>query len=381
MSDELIPPSRRDRLHVRRAWRRRLAVASAALVAVVAVTAAALVVLDDSTTIDASISSGGSTSAGGVTSASSPVISGPLSDLEQLPKGRPLSHDDPLRLWVGGDSLSGAIGPVIGQYSEDSGVVDALVDYRVSSGLATRVRDWPEYAADLLETEDPEAIVFMVGANDAIIVSNNRSDWEPDYRAKVREMMDLLVGGDRHRTVFWIGSPPMRLSEREEGIVELNRVYKEEALLRPEVVYIDAYSMFEGPEGGYSSSIFLPDRGTLYVRSGDGVHFNSAGAEWLGFNVWQLIDQRWDVGSYAEPDLPIDYRTEPGGNTGCCEEPSPTDDSDPPPDETSTSAPCSSDATCETTTSTDVTTTIVEETTTTVPPSDPTTSTSPPPST
>jgi hypothetical protein len=195
-------------------------------------------------------------------------------------------------------------------------------------------------------------------------------------------MMDLLVGGPEQRTVFWIGSPPMRLGEREEGVIELNRVYKEEALLRDEVVYIDAYTMFEGPEGGYSSSIFIPGRGTLYVRSGDGVHFNGAGADWLGYNVWQLIDRRWDVGVYAEPDLPIDFRTEPGGNTGCCEEPGQTYDTEP--SDTTTTGPCTTDTTCETTTTStsESTTTIVEETTTTVPPTDPTTTTtSPPPST
>lgn len=382
MADELIPPSRRDRLHVRRAWRRRLAIGGVSLVAAMTTAAGAMIALDDDSPTDASSPPSDTTSAiSGATSASSPVISGPRGEIDRLPKGRALSHDDPLRLWIGGDSLSGAIGPVIGQLAEDSGVVAALVDFKVSSGLATSVRDWPEYATELLQEHDPEAIVFMVGANDAIVVNNDRASWEPDYRAKVREMMDLLVGTEQ-RTVFWVGSPPMRLGDREEGIIELNRVYKEEALLRDEVVYIDAYTMFEGPEGGYSSSIFIPGRGTLYVRSGDGVHFNNAGAEWLGYNVWQLIDQRWDVGEYAEPDLPIDFRTEPGGNTGCCEEPGQTVDTEPV--GTTTTAPCTTDTTCETTTSSAVetTTTIVEETTTTVPPTDPTTTTTaPPPST
>ncbi len=366
MTDELLPPSRRDRLHQRRSWRRRVALASGAALILSGGIGTAWFLADDSSSSSGAPTTNGVSTSNGGPKVSSEVITGLTGEIDELPAGRPLTHEDPLRLWVGGDSLSGAIGPVIGQLSEDSGVVRALVDFKVSSGLATRVRDWPEYATELIAEEKPEAIVFMVGANDAIVVGNDNS-WEADYRDKVREMMDLLVGGDAKRTVFWVGSPPMRLGDREEGIIELNRVYQEEALLRPEVIYVDAYTMLEGPEGGYSSSIFIEGQGTLYVRSGDGVHLTGAGAEWLGFNVWQLIDRRWDVGTYERPDLPIDYRTEPGGNTGCCEEPGPTyDDPDSTDPVTSSTIDCAGPGTCETTTSStpnDTTTTVPTETT------------------
>ncbi len=382
MTDELLPPSRRDRLHQRRSWRRRAALASGVLLVASSGVGAAWFLTADSSSSSGTSTTGDTSTTDGGPKVSSEVITGLKTEIDELPTGRPLTHEDPLRLWVGGDSLSGAIGPVIGQLSEDSGVVRALVDFKVSSGLATRVRDWPEYATDLIAEESPEAIVFMVGANDAIVVGNDDS-WEADYRAKVREMMDLLVGGDARRTVFWVGSPPMRLGDREEGIIELNRVYREEALLRPDVIYVDAYKMLEGPEGGYSSSIFIEGQGRLYVRSGDGVHLTGAGAEWLGFNVWQLIDRRWDVGTYQRPDLPIDYRTEPGGNTGCCNEPGPTyDDPGPTDPATSSTSDCSESGTCDTTTSStpsDTTSSVPTETTageTTVPPT-----TLPPPTT
>lgn len=379
MADEILSPSRRDRLLRRRSWRKRGALASVAVVALGVGITGALLVADDGGSETGTTTTPPTTDPS-ATSAPSPAITGVVGEIDQLPKGRALSHDDPLRLWIGGDSLSGAIGPVIGQYSEDSGVVDALVDFKVSSGLATQVRDWPEYAADLISEEDPEAIVFMVGANDAIVVDSS-GEWEDDYRRRVQEMMDLLVGGDAHRTVFWIGSPPMRLAEREEGILELNRVYEEEALLRPDVIYVDAYTMLEGPDGGYSSSIYIEGQGTLYVRSGDGVHFTTAGAEWVGYNVWRLIDRRWDVGRYQQPDLPIDFRTEPGGNTGCCDEPddgSSGNGGTPTTSATTTTIDCSVE-TCETTTSTgETTTTVPSESTTTAPPTTATPTTAPP---
>jgi hypothetical protein len=377
----LLPPTRRERLQGRRRLRQRtVVIVVIAVLLVGGIGTAVALTMNDTSATDSTTSTASDRASTTLTSQPSPIVNRLTGELNELPEGRPLSHEDPLRLWIGGDSLAGGIGPVVGQYAEDSGVVRGLVDFKVSSGLAARVRDWPEYAADLIDEFDPEAIVFMIGANDANIVSNDVTQWEPGYREKVREMMDLLVGGTRHRTVFWIGSPPMRLEDREEGIVELNRVFQEEALLRPDVIYVDAYTMFEGPEGGYSSSIVIPGRGRVYVRVGDGVHFTGAGAEWLGYNVWRLIDQRWEVGTYEQPDLPIDFETEPGGNTGCCDEPPEvTDPTDPPADTTTTTLPCPTDGTCETTTTIEGETTTTTPETTTAPTSTvpPTTTTSP----
>lgn len=362
VDDELIG-SRRLRLNARRSWRRRTGLAAVVVLVVgTAVGVAITISSDDPPAADPGVTVPGASTT--ITSQPAAAIAPIIRELSELPAGRPLTHEDPLRLWVGGDSLAGAMGPVVGQYAEDSGVVRALVDFKVSSGIAARVRDWPEYAADLIADEDPEAIVFMVGANDAHIASTDLDSWEPEYREDVGAMMDLLVGGDTHRTVFWVGSPPMRLTARERGIKELNRIFEDEARSRPDVVYVDAYTMFEGPNGGFDSSIEIPGEGLARVRIGDGVHLTTAGAEWLGFNVWKLVDERWDVGKYAQPDLPIDYRTEPGGNDGCCSGSGGTtetvDTTDVSIDTTTTTMSCESTATCETTT------TIVEETTTTV---------------
>jgi hypothetical protein len=382
MADEILPPTRRDRLATeRRSWRRRLFVVLAAVAFVAGALGAAFALADDDSAPRAATTSASSRPGATVTSQPSEEIGPAADEVSELPEGRPLSHDDPLRLWIGGDSLAGGMGPVVGEYAEASGVVRAVIDFKVSSGLASSARDWPEHADGAIEEYDPEAIVFMVGTNDASVVSDERADWEPDYRAKVTAMMDQLSGGDAHRTVFWIGAPPMRTDWREEGVVEINRVFEEEALLRPDVVFVDGYKMFEGPEGGYSSTIFIPGTGQVRVRNGDGVHFTPAGAQWIGYNVWRLVDQRWDVGAYAEPDLPIDYHTEPGGNDGCCDDPGDgtggTDDTEAPVD-TTTTLSCESAIDCTTTTSSGGETTTTAGAPTTTPPTTTPPTTAPP---
>ena len=58
-----------------------------------------------------------------------------------------------------------------------------------------------------MDEHDPEAVVFMIGTNDASVVNSQRRERRrrprlgTGVRAKVANMMDLLVGGEKQRTV------------------------------------------------------------------------------------------------------------------------------------------------------------------------------------
>jgi hypothetical protein len=235
---------------------------------------------------------------------------------------RKLTHDHPLKLWIGGDSLAGSFGPALGQVAGGTGVVDATIDYKVSSGLADQgIRDWPEHATETMASDDPDAVVFIIGTNDASIAStydgNNdgKPDWEKDYREKIDTMMRTFVGGDRHRTVFWLGPPTLGDSTLDRGAGLLGPVMAQEARkFAPDVVYVDTYKLFEGTDGGYSRS--LPDAtgDVVQMRISDGVHFTVDGAEYLGNIVWKLLDKRWRITQQAVPSQPIEYTIAEGSN-------------------------------------------------------------------
>ena len=198
---------------------------------------------------------------------------------------RALSHADPLRLWIGGDSLAGSFGPALGQTAGATGVVDATIDYKVSSGLEDQgIRDWPQHAGKDGE-RDPDAVVFIIGTNDASIAntydSNNDGvpDWEANYREKIDRMMEILVGGSRHRTVFWLGPPTLGDSSLDRGAKLLGPVMQQEAAkFAPDVVYVDTYHLFEGPDGGYSRSLPDAQGNDVQMRISDGIHFTVDGA-------------------------------------------------------------------------------------------------------
>jgi hypothetical protein len=252
----------------------------------------------------------------------SPAPDSSIATTRKLRPPRAISHDKPLRLWIGGDSLSGSFGPALGQTAGATGVVDATIDYKVSSGLADQgIRDWPEHAAQVMSDSDPDAIVFIIGTNDASIVNtydSNRDgipDWQVNYRERIDRMMEILVGGTRHRTVYWLGPPTMGDQSLNKGGYELGRVMREEARkFGSDVVYVDTYHLFSDRNGDYSRS--LPDaHGVIKeMRISDGIHFSVDGAKYLSETIWKLLDRRWNITAQADPSQPIAYTIAQGSN-------------------------------------------------------------------
>ncbi len=227
---------------------------------------------------------------------------------------RALDHAHPLRLWVGGDSLAGSFGPALGDLVGATGVVSTQIDYKVSSGLwSNDIRDWYSRATEQMSSAKPEAIVFMIGTNDTPVVNNvdanqdGTPDWEAVYRFKVARLMDLFVG-TTHRTVFWLGAPTLGTTSMDRAAVKIDKVAQDEAAKRsPDVVFVDTYRMFQGPDGSYSRTI-VDERGiAITARIGDGVHFTPSGAEYLGRAVFRLVDARWHLEKQADAAHPIEW--------------------------------------------------------------------------
>ena len=225
---------------------------------------------------------------GGQTTAATTVTTTPTS----ASHCRALSATDPLRLWVGGDSLAGSLGPSLGTIAGATGVVQPYFDSRVSSGLSNPgFFDWPTQATDEMAKIDPEIVAFIIGANDWGAVSGDK--WKADYTDKVDAMMKELIGSGR--TVYWIGSPTLKDDKMDTAIVEVDAVAAEVAKRHPEVHYIDAYKLFSGTDGKFAFD--LPDENgkVVTMRAGDGVHLTTDGADYLARTVYKLIDDQCRV--------------------------------------------------------------------------------------
>jgi len=293
--DDTAPASRRDRRHHRRRRLVRGLFVTGAVAGGLAVTGTALALTgvvdvggDDPELV-------GDPAAASATTA--PVATGGAA-----PAGScrtPLDPDDPLRLWIGGDSLAGSLGPSLGELTARTGVVQPVFYSKVSSGLMSPdFFDWPERGSEEMFKLDPEVAVFIIGANDTAVVQEDASAWRPQYEQLVESMMTLLIGDGR--AVYWVGAPVLEDS-RSVKVRELNEVFQMVAARHPEVSYVDAYTLFTGPDGEYASS--LPDGAgeMVRVRADDGVHFTPEGGDRLAGAVFASLDPRCAITTQAMP--------------------------------------------------------------------------------
>jgi hypothetical protein len=218
---------------------------------------------------------------------------------------RPLTPDTPLKLWIGGDSLAGSLGPSLGLLTGNTGVVQPQFDSRVSSGLTTpSFFDWPQHATQEMTRLDPEAVVFIIGTNDGPTVQKKPLDasgapeWRAHYAALVDEMMKILVGA-RGRTVYWVGAPIMEDNNRSDEVRQLNEVGQEVAARHPEVTYVDSYELFAGRDGKYAASLPSDSGRVVRMRADDGVHLTPEGGDRLAGAVFMPLDARWHITAQA----------------------------------------------------------------------------------
>lgn len=229
----------------------------------------------------------------------------------------PLDPDDPLRLWIGGDSLAGSLGPALGEQAASTGVVLPTYDYQTSSGLASpSFFDWPEHAAREMDRVDPEIVVFIIGANDSGVARDEPVDdtgqpaWRATYGQLVDEMLDVLTGDGR--SLYWIGSPPLRDEHKNDGVREVNAVAHEVTGRRRDVTYIDAYDLFSSSDGEYAAMLPGVDGDEVRVRTNDGIHFTPAGAELLAIYVFAYLDDQCSVSEQAVPGREQPVHRSPG---------------------------------------------------------------------
>jgi hypothetical protein len=204
---------------------------------------------------------------------------------------RALSPADPLRLWIGGDSLAGALGPALGEMTAGTGVVQPTYDSRQGTGLISGDIDWMKHANESMVQANPEAVVFMIGTNDAVVYTDKDA---ARYEQLVEAMMRELKGNDG-REVLWVNAPVMRDEDLEANIKKVDEIQRRVAARLGGITIVDAHTLFADETGEYSSS--LPDENgdLVNMRAGDGIHLSGDGAQHLANAVFQQLDAVWNI--------------------------------------------------------------------------------------
>lgn len=207
------------------------------------------------------------------------------------------SAEDPLRVWVGGDSMSKILGEALVRQATETGVMMPTQDSQLSSGLVRPdFFDWPGRFNELSKSNPAnDVFVVMFGANDSQgiktpdgkIFQPGDEGWNVEYRRRVAGTMDLLKADNR--MVVWVGQPIMESAKLSQRMAELNVIYREEAAKRPWVRYFDLWPLFTTSSGSYDAYISDDDGELKLMRNPDGVHLVREGGEKAARNILELV--------------------------------------------------------------------------------------------
>lgn len=205
------------------------------------------------------------------------------------------SADDPLRIYVGGDSVVRDAGESLLRLAAEDPRLTTALHYEIATGLSRPdFYDWPTALVGDAAALRPEVALLMFGGNDAqgivgpdgeVFPTVDSAGWRAEYGRRVGLVMDALQADDR--LVLWIGQPPMRDAGFARRIAVINEVVAAEAEDRPWVTFVDTTPVLGGSDGGFVDRLPGIDED---LRQGDGIHLSRAGADLLARHLLALID-------------------------------------------------------------------------------------------
>ncbi len=219
-----------------------------------------------------------------------------------VPGRRVVTEEEPLVMYIGGDSMVGQFGPMLQNRANRSGMVDSEFVYEFESGLSRPdFVDWPERLDGVREELDPDVFVLYFGGNDAQAIYMpdgtwipfDTPEWEAEYRRRVAEVMSTLDADGRW--VYWMGMPIVQSETFRPRVELMNSVYESVADEYTRVTFVESWSVFVDADGNYSEYLRDESGDLVDMRLNDGVHFTTAGAIRLAEVFYGVLAGDWDL--------------------------------------------------------------------------------------
>ena len=210
---------------------------------------------------------------------------GPTTPTTAPPNPKLPTAADPLRVLIVGDSIGLDLGQQLQPDLAQTGVVNAALDARESTGL-TRPDyfNWPAELTSDLKTVDPQVVVIMMGANDAQDflgppdVPYTSPQWNTLYSQRVAQFMQIAGSGGA--LVVWAGMPPMQDPGLNAQMTDLNSIVEHDAAAaHPLVEYLSTDHSLGTAQGGYTAFVTNAAGQVINVRTPDGTHLTPDGGQ------------------------------------------------------------------------------------------------------
>lgn len=276
----------------------------------------------------------------------------PLIDLDRLPMPTdeelqaasapiPLHPGD--RLLLVGDSLMQGVAPHLITALKRNYKVESMDLSRHSTGLTyPAFFDWPATVKAAFELEQYRAVIVFLGANDpwdmnlqGKYVRFGSERWKEVYRARVQQIVRTAAA--HNARLVWLGAPPMGREDLTGKEPLLNEIYAEEAARYPLFARFVATAPRLSPDGGsFAKFLELPERGSVMVRTDDGVHFTAQGQKLLARLALEQFTQGQGepiARPAIQPTPEASSATHPTAAPGHTPVPSPASNGEPPPNQ------------------------------------------------
>jgi hypothetical protein len=208
----------------------------------------------------------------------------------------------PLKLLVAGDSMTEFLGPSLINQGSAQGKLKGDTVTKYGTGLVRPdFFDWSIYAQQLMDQQNPEAVVVMMGGNDGqgITLANGQvlpdgtDAWAKEYRRRVEVVMRIF-SGDGKRRVYWVPMPIPRSEKLAADYHLMDLAVADAAAVVPGVTDVNIVNRLSN-NGQYSDYLPGLNGQTILARARDGIHLSQDGANLAATLVLQALNKDWHL--------------------------------------------------------------------------------------
>jgi hypothetical protein len=298
----MIPEQTRAALRFQRQRRRRTVLLAGFVLAILIAIAIVVLLPKSNKTNNAATKStssdGASNSIGSTTPTPKPTTTtNPDAGLPTLAQP---TASDPLRVLEIGDSLGEDLGFQLNVQLPATGVATVAADAVGDTGLSNEnYYDWPVHLQQDIATSHPQIVVIFLGGNDGqgfdvngVPADFGTAAWIAAYTQRVDQMLE--ESNQAGARVVWVGMPPMQDPALNSEMQQIDAIFEQQTEKFHGTFYLPSAPVL-APNGQFTFQLTTSNGQTEVIRTPDGVHLTSPGAQLLSQAVIQAIDTRWHL--------------------------------------------------------------------------------------
>ncbi|WP_175868511.1 SGNH/GDSL hydrolase family protein [Bartonella gabonensis] len=197
-----------------------------------------------------------------------------------------LKNENAKRILVIGDFAATAVADALKKFFADNNDIMIMNNTMPASGLVrTDSYSWQSNISKLIDQNNPDVIIMMIGANDNqsftdsySIINTDQSEWIRIYKQRIIEIAENLHASGK--SWIWIGQPSFGNDILTQKMKILNALYKQETEIAGGY-FLDIWNGFIDEEGNFSLSGYDIHGKIAKLRTNNGIHFTSEGKEKL----------------------------------------------------------------------------------------------------